>query len=114
MLFLKGRTDDLINFQGVKILPAEIEEVLLAHPDVAEAVAFPVRTERDNEVPAAAVVLRGAHDLDSLRRWIAERLLGGRSPRILLVLKSLPRNEAGKVVSSKLAELAAKQIENRK
>jgi long-chain acyl-CoA synthetase len=111
MLYLKGRTDDLINYQGVKILPAEIEEVLLAHPNVAEAAAYAVQTERDNEMPGAAVVLRGERDVESLTRWCTERLRGSRTPRVLLVLKSLPRNAAGKVMRTKLAEMARKQLD---
>jgi acyl-CoA synthetase (AMP-forming)/AMP-acid ligase II len=44
-LFLKGRADDMINYDGVKIYPADIEAALLDHPAVAEVAAFPVIVE---------------------------------------------------------------------
>lgn len=67
-LFLRGRVDDRINFGGRKLYPIEIEEVLLAHPAVAEAVALAMPSARNQEVPVAAVVLRhpvAANELES-------------------------------------------------
>ena len=100
--FFKGRADDLMNFDGVKIVPTDIEAALLQHPAVVEAAAFPLPSERHQDVPVAAVVLRQATAVDELLAFCRERL-GVRSPRTLFVLPALPRNPAGKVLKRELA-----------
>ena len=57
-LFIVGRIKDVINRGGQKVAPGDVEEALLSHPDVVEAVAFPVSHRRLGEDVAAAVVLR--------------------------------------------------------
>ena len=57
-LFLTGRIKEIINRGGEKIAPREIDEVLLLHPSVAQAIAFAVPDPSLGEVVAAAVVLR--------------------------------------------------------
>ena len=108
-LYFKGRADDLMNFDGIKIYPAEIEAVLLAHPAVAEAAAFPIASRRHQDVPAAAVVLREKLDTQVLERHCRERL-GVRAPRIIAALSELPRNAAGKVLKRELAQALARRL----
>jgi acyl-CoA synthetase (AMP-forming)/AMP-acid ligase II len=102
MLFVKGRIDDMMNFDGIKIMPADIEDALLAHPAVTEAVAFPMASGRHQHLPAAAVIVR--HDIqgDVLLAHCRERL-GARSPVYLSIEQSFPRNPGGKVLRNELA-----------
>jgi acyl-CoA synthetase (AMP-forming)/AMP-acid ligase II len=102
-LFLKGRADDLINFDGVKIFPADIETALLQHEAVAEAAAFPVVFDGYRQVPAAAVILRASATADELVEFCQERL-GPRAPRLVHVLDGFPRNAIGKVLKRELAK----------
>lgn len=102
-LVLKGRVDDLINVDGIKIYPAEIEATLLAHPAVAEAAAFPVGAAA-GERPVAAVTLRSPASAAELRAYCAARL-AAKAPHSIAVVRSLPRNAAGKVDRRALAEL---------
>lgn len=104
-LYIGGRVDDMMNFDGIKIMPADIEAVLLAHPAVAEAVAFPVPSRKHQHLPVAAVVLRGAAPASpqALRRYCRERL-GVRAPVRILVEKEFPRNAMGKVARRELIE----------
>jgi acyl-CoA synthetase (AMP-forming)/AMP-acid ligase II len=104
-LILKGRADERITYDGIKIYPAEIESVVLEHPAIADAAAFGVPSEMHQEIPAIAVVLRAPMDGRALRAFCAERL-GVRAPRLLFVLKELPRNARGKVLRRELAALA--------
>ncbi|MGE0660067.1 MAG: class I adenylate-forming enzyme family protein [Reyranellaceae bacterium] len=107
MLFLRGRADDMMNYDGIKIMPADIEEVLLAHPAVAEAVAFPVASSLHQHLPAAAVVLRHPVASDELLAYCRQRL-GVRTPLAIGVEADFPRNAAGKVMRQELAaKLAA-------
>ncbi len=86
-LFLIGRIKkaDVINRGGQKVSPAEVEKVLLSHPEVAEAVAFPITHTALGEDVAAAVVLRAAAKTSSqkLRSRMApeERSSAANSPR---------------------------------
>jgi acyl-CoA synthetase (AMP-forming)/AMP-acid ligase II len=97
LLYLKGRADDMMNFDGIKIFPADIESALLEHPAVAEATAFGIESERHQHLPAAAVSLRAAVAMPELLAWCRERL-GKRAPVWIAVLDALPRNAMGKVV----------------
>lgn len=120
-LMLQGRKDDMMIFDGMNIYPAEIENALLAHPAVREAAAFPLRHERFQDVPFAAVTLHagaadgtagdgGAADDRVSERDLMEhcrRLIGIRYPKGVLVLDEFPRNPMGKILKRKLAEQAA-------
>jgi acyl-CoA synthetase (AMP-forming)/AMP-acid ligase II len=101
-LFLKGRADDMINFDGVKIAPSDIESVLLQHPAVAEAAAFPVVVEGYRQIPVAAVNLRAPATAGELLAFCRDRL-GPRAPRAIHLLDEFPRNAIGKVLKRELA-----------
>ena len=102
LLFLRGREDDMMNFNGIKIMPADIEEVLLAHEAVVEAAAFPGRSVRHQDVPMAAVTLRETVDPKALLAYCQQRL-GIRAPKFIGILATLPKNPMGKVLKRELA-----------
>jgi amino acid adenylation domain-containing protein len=97
-LFISGRTKEIINRGGEKISPREIDEALLDHPAVAQALAFAVPDSRLGEDVAAAVVLRpGASSSEAeLREFAAQRLADFKVPRKIVVLDELPKGPTGK------------------
>jgi acyl-CoA synthetase (AMP-forming)/AMP-acid ligase II/acyl carrier protein len=99
-LTLTGRSKEQINRGGEKISPREIDEVLLAHPAVSQAVAFAVPDPRLGEEVAAAVVLdAGAAPSErDLRLFVSTRLAAHKVPRRVVVLDELPKGPTGKVV----------------
>jgi acyl-CoA synthetase (AMP-forming)/AMP-acid ligase II len=104
-LCLYGRSDDMMNLNGIKIFPAEIERVLEAHPAVKAAAAFPKTSAAHGDIPMAAVELHRSASVgveELLAR--ARELLGVRAPRKIIVLDSLPRNSSGKIVKRELAD----------
>lgn len=105
-LFLQGRLKELINRGGEKIAPVEIDEVLMDHPAVAQALAFAVPHPTLGEDVAAAVVLRPqARATESeLRRHASERLAYFKVPRRILVLDAIPKGATGKPQRIGLAE----------
>jgi len=107
-LRLYGRADDMMNLNGIKIFPAEIERVLEAHPAVKAAAAFSKWSAAHGDIPLAAVELHDAASVtaDELLEQARERL-GMRAPRRILVLETLPRNASGKVVKRELVDLLA-------
>ncbi len=108
VLRLYGRSDDMMNLNGIKIFPAEIERVLEEHPAVKAAAAFSRASAAHGDIPVAAVEL---HDSASVAveelMACARKRLGMRAPRRIIVLDALPRNAAGKVVKRELADLLA-------
>jgi acyl-CoA synthetase (AMP-forming)/AMP-acid ligase II len=98
-LTLVGRLKELINRGGEKISPREIDEVLLAHPAIAEAVAFGVPHRMWGEEVAAAVVLRDETSVNEsdLLAWCRERLAEFKSPKKIHIVQAIPRTATGKL-----------------
>jgi acyl carrier protein len=105
-LFITGRLKDIINRGGEKIAPLEVDQTLLEHPLVAQAVTFPVKNELLGEEVAAAVVLnRAAVGETELREFVASRLAAFKVPRQILIVSEIPKGSFGKLQRSRLAEL---------
>jgi acyl-CoA synthetase (AMP-forming)/AMP-acid ligase II len=96
-LTLVGRIKELINRGGEKISPREIDEVLLTHPAVAEAVCFGVPHPTWGEEVAAAVVLREAATERQLLAHCRERLADYKSPKQIYITDAIPRTATGKI-----------------
>lgn len=96
-LTLTGRIKELINRAGEKISPLEIDEVLLAHPSVLEAVAFGVPSERYGEEVSAAVVLSGETTQADLLAHCRAHLASFKCPRIIHIVSEIPKTASGKV-----------------
>jgi acyl-CoA synthetase (AMP-forming)/AMP-acid ligase II len=109
-LFVEGRTDDTIIRGGENIAPAEIEDVLLEHPAVADAVVLGIPDEHWGQDIAAAVVLRAGRTVstEELRQWARTRLRGSKTPALIVVRDALPQTSTGKVLRRELlADLLA-------
>jgi acyl-CoA synthetase (AMP-forming)/AMP-acid ligase II len=103
-LWITGRKKETIIRGGHNIMPGEVESVLFAHPDVAEAAVAGIPHPVLGEDVAAWVVLRGdgTASVESLRAFLLERLARYKVPRRIIFVDALPRNEAGKVLKSQL------------
>jgi acyl-CoA synthetase (AMP-forming)/AMP-acid ligase II len=99
-LFLCGRADDVIVRGGENISPGEIEDVLLAHPSIADAAAVGVPSTEWGEAVAVAIVCRpGAPpSTDEVCELIRTRLRSSRVPERVAVVEELPYNEMGKLL----------------
>jgi acyl-CoA synthetase (AMP-forming)/AMP-acid ligase II len=103
-LSLEGRLKELINRGGEKIAPREIDEALLAHPAVLEAVAFGRADPKWGEVVEAVVVLSAPVTSAVLRQHCAERLAAFKVPRTVHIVGEIPKGATGKVQRRLLAE----------
>jgi O-succinylbenzoic acid--CoA ligase len=105
-LYVVARRDDLIISGGENIYPAEVEAVLLSHPNVEEAAVTGIADARWGQVPVAAVKLRPDSTLtaDELRAFCAARLGRYKVPVAFRFVDSLPRNAAGKLLRAALSE----------
>ena len=106
-LSLVDRKKDMIDTGGVKVYPRDIEEVIVQHPAVLEAVVFGIPDDKWGETPAAAVTLKAGQqiDADALREWTNARV-GARYQRLntLELVDQFPRNAAGKILKRELRE----------
>ena len=107
MLTLRGRLKELINRSGEKVSPVEIDEVLLSHPAVAEAVAFGVAHATHGEEPAAAVVLGSEATERDLVAHCRQSLAAFKVPRKIHIVDAIPRTATGKVQRRIVAEVIA-------
>ncbi len=104
-LFITGRIKEIINRGGMKVPPAEIDEALMRHPAVADAVAFSVSHPTLGEDIAAAVVVRDSATVSvrELREFAFADLAPHKVPSTIVCVPHLPRTAAGKVNRSRLA-----------
>jgi acyl-CoA synthetase (AMP-forming)/AMP-acid ligase II len=105
-LRITDRLKDMYVVGGFNAYPAEIEQVLAAHPAVAEAAVVGVPDERLGEVGKAFVVARPGQsvDADEVIAFARERIANFKVPRSIEVVDALPRNASGKVLKFQLRQ----------
>jgi long-chain acyl-CoA synthetase len=108
-LFLCDRKSDMIISGGVNIYPAEIEGVLVTHPQVRDVAVFGIPDEDWGEQVKAVVELQAgaaatAAVADELRRFCLERLAKHKCPRSVDFVEALPRDPSGKLFKRKLRD----------
>ena len=98
------RIKDMIISGGENIYPAEIEDLLLAHPDIVECAVIGVPDDKWGEVPRAVVVPReGASlDADEVLASLAGRLAKYKIPKSVVLADELPRTASGKLLKSRV------------
>ena len=101
-----GRIKDMLIRGGENIYPAEIEEFLLEHPDVAQAQVFGVPDARLGEEVAAWIVLKPGRtgDAEALRTWCRDRIAGYKIPRHVRFVEEFPLTATGKPQKFRMRE----------
>jgi acyl-CoA synthetase (AMP-forming)/AMP-acid ligase II len=104
-LTITGRLKELINRGGEKTSPRKVDEVLLDHPAVAQAVTFALPHEKLGEDVAAAIMLREGSQANEreLRDFVTGRLAQFKVPRRIVFLAEIPKGPTGKLQRSGLA-----------
>jgi benzoate-CoA ligase family protein len=94
-----GRNNDMIKAGGIWVSPAEVESVLIAHPDVLEAAVVGARNDAGLEETVAFVVARSGHAIDAaaIDAHCRERMASFKRPRQLYVVDELPKTATGKI-----------------
>jgi fatty-acyl-CoA synthase len=114
-LRMAGRLKDVFRVGGENVAPAEVEEVLLAHPAVETAQVIGVPDARLGEVPCAYVTLKSGFLIseEELKNWTKERSANFRVPRYLKIVadfESIGMTASGKVQKTKLREHALREF----
>jgi fatty-acyl-CoA synthase len=108
-LYVVDRLKDMIISGGENVYCFEVENVIAAHPKVAEVAVVGVPDEKWGETPLAIVAPADAGDPptgEDITAWCRERLAGYKCPRRVSVMDSLPRNPSGKVRKAELRDRA--------
>jgi acyl-CoA synthetase (AMP-forming)/AMP-acid ligase II len=105
-LYLVDRKKDMIISGGVNVFPREIEEVLVAHPAVAEASVIGVPDEEWGEAVKAVIVKRSAVTDAELTAHCRASLAKYKIPKTFAYLDALPRNAGGKILKTDLRDRA--------
>src|SRR5687767_15809652 len=108
-----GRLKDVFRVGGEYVAPAEVEEVLLAHPAVQTAQVIGVPDARLGEVPCAYVTLKRGATEKELLEWCRTRMANFRVPRYLRIVQdfeSIGMTASGKVQKTKLREHALREF----
>jgi acyl-CoA synthetase (AMP-forming)/AMP-acid ligase II len=108
-LYLEGRLKEMIIRGGENIAPAEVEEALLSHPAVADAVCFGVADDKYGELVAAAVTLTRDAEPAALIDHCRGRLAPFKVPAAVHVLAEIPRTPTGKVQRRRVGEFVLGQ-----
>ncbi len=111
MIFIEGRIDDVINLDGHKLSPNHVEEILVQHPDVREAIAFALEDASGERSLVAAIVPQENNEIrqDDLIEF-AKRQLGMFYPKRLFIMRDFPRNSNGKVLRDKVSAVAMQML----
>ncbi|HEX6296223.1 MAG TPA: AMP-binding protein [Burkholderiales bacterium] len=112
-LRMVGRLKDVFRVGGENVAPAEVEEVLLAHPAVETAQVIGVPDPRLGEVPCAYVTLKSKANELELIEWCKTRMANFRIPRYLKIVadfEAIGMTASGKVQKSKLREHALREL----
>ncbi|WP_084421048.1 long-chain-fatty-acid--CoA ligase [Henriciella litoralis] len=103
-LYIHDRIKDMIVSGGENVYPAEVENAIFGHPDLADVAVIGVPSEKWGEEVKAIVVCKEGHDCDaaSVIAWARERIAGYKCPKSVDFVPALPRNPSGKILRKDL------------
>jgi acyl-CoA synthetase (AMP-forming)/AMP-acid ligase II len=98
------RIKELIKYKGFQVAPAELEDILLTHPAVADVAVVRTPDEHAGEVPKAFIVPRGHVAADELMAWMGERVAHYKRIRRVEFVERIPKSPSGKILRRQLAD----------
>jgi acyl-CoA synthetase (AMP-forming)/AMP-acid ligase II len=99
------RLKELIKYKGYQVAPAELEALLITHPEVADVAVIGVADEEAGELPKAYIVAAdGDVDADGLMAWVAAQVAPQKRVRLVEVVEEIPKSPSGKILRRKLVE----------
>lgn len=104
VVYIVDRLKELIKYKGYQVPPAELEALLLTHPEIADAAVIGVLDDEGEEVPKAFVVLQAnaTIDEDGVIAFVAERVSPHKKVRKVEFIETVPKSAAGKILRKDL------------
>ena len=104
------RVKELIKYKGLQVAPAELEAILLSHPDVTDAAVIPVPDDDAGEIPKAYVVARVPLTADAVMQFVAERVSPYKKVRQVEFVDTIPKSASGKILRRLLVERERQRV----
>jgi acyl-CoA synthetase (AMP-forming)/AMP-acid ligase II len=107
-LFIVDRLKELIKYKGFQVAPAELEALLLTHPQIADAAVIGVPDDEAGEIPAAYVVLKQGQNATAadIQGFVAEKVANYKQVRKLTFVDAIPKSPSGKILRRVLRDQA--------
>jgi len=102
--YIVDRTKELIKFKGLQVAPAELEAIILGHPQIADAAVIGIFDEEAGEIPKAFVVRKGEVSDQEVVAYVAERVAPHKKIRAVEFIDQLPKSATGKLLRRVLIE----------
>ncbi|KAK3221422.1 hypothetical protein Dsin_008447 [Dipteronia sinensis] len=109
-LFIVDRLKELIKYKGFQVAPAELEAMLIAHPNISDAAVVPMKDEAAGEVPVAFVVRSNSSKIteDEIKQYISKQVVFYKRINRVFFTDTIPKAPSGKILRKDLrAKLAA-------
>jgi long-chain acyl-CoA synthetase len=105
-IYVVDRKKEMIKYKSFSIAPAELEAVLLEHPDIEDCAVIGAPDADAGEIPKAFVVVRAGQtlDMDALARFVSQRVAGYKQIRHFEVLDEIPKSPSGKILRRMLRQ----------
>jgi acyl-CoA synthetase (AMP-forming)/AMP-acid ligase II len=103
-VYVVDRVKELIKYKGLQVAPAELEAVLVAHPQIADAAVVRVADEAAGEVPKAFVVTTADLSAQEVMAWVAEQVAPYKKVRAVEFIDQIPKSPSGKILRRLLME----------
>src|SRR5688572_23578128 len=102
--FIVDRAKELIKYKGFQVPPAELEALLLTHPEVADAAVIPYPDDEAGEVPKGIVVLKEPTEPEAILNFVAGRVAPHKRIRYLEFVDKIPKSPSGKILRRVLVQ----------
>ncbi|KAH7690186.1 OPC-8:0 CoA ligase 1 protein [Dioscorea alata] len=111
-LFIVDRLKELIKYKGYQVAPAELEALLLTHPDISDAAVIPFPDKDVGQFPMAYIVRRPGSDLSdtTVMEFVAKQVAPYKRVRRVAFVQAIPKNPSGKILRKDLIKLATSKL----
>ncbi|MBI3991839.1 MAG: 4-coumarate--CoA ligase family protein [Candidatus Lambdaproteobacteria bacterium] len=108
--YIVDRLKELIKYKGAQVAPAELEALLLTHPDITDAAVIPSPDEEAGEVPKAYVVRKGNLSAEDVMAYVAGKVAPTKRVRLVEFIEQIPKSASGKILRRVLVDQERQRV----